>query len=167
MDDWEKAAIGAAFSMAGIVVGFSLNGITGLVREQRDCRGHWIGIRADIVAAGATAAGYLKGGVQAPAYRAPLAMYASSLAALLRAELVSEDDIGKLTRFFNNAESFNKSLDWAQDALGVEKKFEREVGRAELKARKIATGETQYREALECVDGHIRRRTGHWLLFWK
>ena len=36
-----------------------------------------------------------------------------------------------------------------------------------LKAGELQTGQPQYVTALSCVDTHIRKRSGHRLLFWK
>jgi hypothetical protein len=46
-----------------------------------------------------------------------------------------------MSRFFDNSDSYNRSLDLAQDALGKEQQnLDREVSRARLKASKVATG---------------------------
>ena len=55
------------------------------------------------------------------------------------AELLSEPDVEVLSRFFANAESHNRSLDLAQEALGTHaSNFQREVDRAVLKAESSA-----------------------------
>lgn len=102
----------------------------------------------------------------------PIRSYSANLPALLMAELLTEHDIESLSRFFGNADSFNRSLDYAQEALGAQQQnMMREVDRARIKARKIAPGKdgakTQYDEALSIVTRHIQARTGHRLLWWK
>jgi len=159
---------GAAISGFGVALGFALNSVSGILKTQGERRGHWLALRADIVRCGNGAKGYLEGGVAAPAGRLPVVSYSISFPALLMAELLSEPDVEALSRFFANAESHNRSLDLAQEALGTHaSNFQREVDRAVLKAEKVAAGQPQYLEAIDTVTKHLRRHTGHRLLFWK
>ena len=172
MADTSALWTGAAISAFGVVLGFALSSTSGLIRTQYERRGHWLSLRTDVVRCGLGAKGYLEGGVAVPAGRLPIGSYTTSLPALLKAELLSESEIEAVSRFFDNAGNFNRSLDYAQTALGNEaKNLAREVSRAKLKARKLAPGQasqrTQYDEALGIVDTHIRQRTGYWLLWWK
>ena len=110
---------GAAISYVGIVLGFALNRAYDAFTAQRARRGHWLALRADIIRCGIGAKGYVEGGVQAPAGRLPFASYSTGYPALLMAGLLSESDIEAICRFFDNAVSFNSSLDLAQDAISA------------------------------------------------
>jgi len=171
MDEFTAWLLGVATTTFGVVLGFVLTGTRELMNRQREIRGHWFALRADIIRAGEGARGYLQGGVKVPAGRLPIRSYTNNYPALLMNGLLSEQDIGHLSRFFGNAENFNRSLDYAQEAIGSSAdNLDREVKRAILKAGKIAPSNegkpTQYDAALEIVKKHIENRTGYRLLWW-
>src|SRR5919197_89732 len=103
---------GAVTTAFGVVLGFSLTGVREILKSQRERRGHWLALRADIIRAGTLAAGYIDGKVLVPTTRLPMRAYHDSFPALLMAELLAEEEIEKLSRFFDNADSFNRSLNY-------------------------------------------------------
>ena len=170
MDEFTAWTLGVVSTAIGVVLGFALTGVREMMNKQREIRGHWFALRADIIRAGAGARGYLQGGVKVPAGRLPIRSYANNYPSLLMNGLLSEQDIEHLSRFFDNAENYNRSLDYAQEAIGANAdNLDREVKRVILKAQKLAAGQegesTQYDAALGVVNNHIRQRTGYQLLW--
>ena len=176
MADTGSPWTGAGISLVSVAVGYLLNFMGTEWRTQRENRGHWLALRADILRCGAGARGYLGGTIPVPASRLHTSSYQSSFPALLRAELLSQSDVDGLTAFFDIANAFNYSMDLAQEAIdrSEPEKMNLEnahitvqVNRAKIKAEKITSGAQCYRDALTIVDGHLVNRTGHPLMFWK
>jgi hypothetical protein len=165
MDTTTALWTGAALAAFGALIAFALGRLDAAMKERDERRGHLRALRAEIDRAGDLADGYLKGGVLVPTTRLPQGAYIASFPALVRAGELKDAEIEALFRFFDNADGFNRSLEYAQATAGTG--LTEQVGRARVKAKKIAKGQPQQVEALAIVTRYLEARLKRRLLFWR
>ena len=154
--------------LIGVLVGFGLNELRERSRRKRERHGHFEALAAELQICAEMARGYINGGVKAPAYRMPMIAYARSIPALLADGVLRFEESSALFRFYVGAQSFNFALDQAQAVLmkrpddRPEKRLDLEVGRAQLKARKLAKDSEKpnhYDGAIAVVRAHLPQKS--------
>lgn len=144
-----------------LVAGFILAHVPGLFDRRRKLKTHWHAIRAEMMLCKEKAEILLKDGILAPLYRFPIVAYSTSFPFLLVEGAVTEDEVMKIGRCFDQVQDINRGLDHAAEMykLGNNEKLEKEYERNCLKAKTLLIGkdgqESLFESAKKIVDSKI------------
>jgi len=145
-----------------IVAGFILAHIPGMFDRKRKLKTHWHAIRAELLLSKEKAGILLNAGIAAPLYRLPVVAYSTSFPILLAEGAVTEDEVMKIGRCFDQMQDINRGLDYASEMnkLGNIENVEKEHNRNCLKANALLFGEdgkeSLFEPAKKIIDSKIK-----------
>lgn len=149
------------FTLLGVLGGYKLKSVDDKNAKQKRLRATWGAISAEVEVARESSEEYVKhgsgDGAFVPQWRLPDVLITNALHALITDGDPSHLEVKAILQYHNEAQSLNRGIDLAQDAL-TEGRQENAVSRTGLnskKAKRLVKGGEYYGPVRAVIDAHL------------